>query len=191
MIRSQRSSFAWTRGHEYFLVCLLRLFVHWWTNKLHIGLPTPHHRSQITDQAYADDGVLFTDCPSKWPEILTTFDAAAETMGLHTSWQKTKIQNIGHGAPPSSVYIQASGQTVEAVDQFLYLGSTINFSDGRSTQEIHRRIGIASGIMGRLYNVWQQSRLSLATKLRVYNSLVLSILLYGCETWTILKSEER
>ena len=100
---------------------------------------------------------------AKWPEILTTFDAAAETMGLHTSWQKTKIQNIGHGTPPSSIYMQASGQTVKAVDQFLYLGSTIN-SDGRSTQEIHRRIGIASGIMGRLSNV---SRLSLATKLRV------------------------
>ena len=149
--------------------------------------------TRFTYQAYAMLMMvfdLFTDCPTKWPEILTTFDAAAETMGLHTSWQKTKIQNIGHGTPPSSVYMQASGQTVEAVDQSLYLGSNIN-SDGRSTQEIHLRIGIASGIMGRLSNVWQQSRLSLATKLRAYNSLVLSILLYGCETWTILKSEER
>jgi len=45
--------------------------------------------------------------------------------------------------------------------------------------------------MGRLSNVWQQSRLSLATKLRVYNSLVLSVLLYGCETWIILKTDER
>ena len=76
------------------------------------------------------------------------------------------------------------------VDQFVYLGSSIN-TDGRSTQEIHHRIGMVSGVMGRLSNVWQQSRLSLATKLRVYNSLVLSVLLYGCETWTILKSDER
>ena len=144
----------------------------------------------FTDQAYADDGVLFTVCLSKWPEILTTFDVAAETMGLHTSWQKTKIRNIGHGTLPSSVYMQASGQTVEAVDQFVYLDSSVN-SDGRSTHEIHRRIGMASGIMGRLSSVWQQSRLSLATKLRVYNSLVLSVLLYGCDTWTILKSDER
>jgi len=92
--------------------------------------------TRFTDQAYANDSVLFTDCSSEWPEILTTFDAAAETMGLHTSWQKMKIQNIGHGTPPSSVYMQASEQTVEAVDQFLYLGSAIN-SDGRSTHEIH------------------------------------------------------
>jgi len=61
--------------------------------------------------------------------------------------KKTKIQNIGHGTPPSSVYMQASEQTVEAVDQFLYLGSAIN-SDGRSTHEIHRHIGMASGVMG-------------------------------------------
>ena len=133
--------------------------------------------TRFTDQAYADDGALFTDCLSKWPEILTTFDAAAETMRLHTSWQKTKIQNIGHGTQPSSVYMQASGQTVVAVNQFLYLGSASN-SDGRSTREIHHWISIASGIMGRLSNVRQQSRLSLATKLRVYNLLVLSVLMY-------------
>jgi len=83
----------------------------------------------------------------------------------------------------TAVFSLHAGQwlTVEAVDLFVYLGSFIN-SDGRSTHGIHRRIGMASCIMGRLSNVWQQSRLSLATKLRVYNSLVLSVLLYGCET---------
>jgi len=55
----------------------------------------------------------------------------------------------------------------------------------------NRQIDIASGIVGRLSNVWQQSWLSLATKLRVYNSLVPSVLLYDCETWTILKTDER
>ena len=37
----------------------------------------------------------------------------------------------------------------------------------------------------------EKSKLSLATKLKVYNSLVLSVLLYGCETWTTLKADER
>jgi len=41
--------------------------------------------THFTDQAYANDGVLFTNCPSKWLEILTTFDATAKTVGLHTS----------------------------------------------------------------------------------------------------------
>ena len=135
------------------LVELCTIEVHWILNKCTKSMGVTVGSTRFANQAYANDGVLFTDCPSKWPEILTTFDAAAETMGLHTSWQKTKIQKSGHGTPPSSVYMQASGQTVEAVDQFVYLGSAIN-SDGRSMHEIHRRIGMASGVFGRLSNVW-------------------------------------
>ena len=59
--------------------------------------------SRFTDQDYADDAVLFTDCPSKWPPILSSFDEAAHTMGLSTSWLKTKTQNLGHRAIPASV----------------------------------------------------------------------------------------
>jgi len=60
----------------------------------------------FTDQDYADDAVLFTDDPSKWTEILTSFDEACQTMGLHTSWPKTHLQNAGYGAQPCAVTIQ-------------------------------------------------------------------------------------
>jgi len=46
--------------------------------------------------------------------------------------------------------------------------------------------------MGQLTCVWRQSiRLSLNTKLRLYNALVVSVLLYGAETWTLTKSDEQ
>jgi len=45
--------------------------------------------------------------------------------------------------------------------------------------------------MGSLTNVWRQSKLSLSTKMRLYNALVKTVLLYGAETWTILKSDEQ
>jgi len=45
--------------------------------------------------------------------------------------------------------------------------------------------------MGCLANVWRQSRLSLSTKMRLYNALAKSVLLYGAETWTVLKSDEQ
>jgi len=65
-----------------------------------------------------------------------------------------------------------------AAEQFVYLGST---SVGRSTQEIVE-LAIASSVMATLSDVWQQSNfsLALATELKEYNSLVLSILLNGC-----------
>jgi hypothetical protein len=144
--------------------------------------------SRFMDQDYADDAALFTDKSEKWPLILSNFDDAAQTMGLHTSWTKTKLQNIGYRPQPSPVDMQ--GNTVEPTDCFTYLGSQIH-SSGHSTTEIFRRIGIASSVMGRLTNVWRQSRLSLSTKMRLYNALVKSVLLYGAETWTMLKSDEQ
>jgi len=89
--------------------------------------------SKFTDQDYADDAVLFSDCPSKWPYILSSFDEAAHTMGLNTFWSKTKIQNLGHGVTPAPVQLQ--GHIVESTDRFTYLGSDIHSSE-RSTPEI-------------------------------------------------------
>jgi len=60
--------------------------------------------SRFTDQDYADDAVLFTDCPSKWPPILSSFDEAAHTMGLSTSWLKTEIQSLVYGAIPVQLH---------------------------------------------------------------------------------------
>jgi len=46
---------------------------------------------------------------------------------------------------------------------------------------------IAGSIMAQLDNVWRQQRLSLSTKLRIYTSLVQSVVLYGSKTWTMRK----
>ena len=123
--------------------------------------------SKFTDQDYADDAVLFSDCPSKWPHILSSFDEAARTMGLNTSWSKTKIQNLGHGVTPALLQLQ--GHIIESTDRFTYLGSDIHSSD-RSTPEILRRISLASNIFGRLAKVWKRTGLSLQTKIRLYNA---------------------
>jgi len=144
--------------------------------------------STFTELDYADDAVLLTNCQSKWPEILSHFDTAAQTLGLHTSWQKTKVQNVGYGPAPSPVNVQ--GQSVEVTDQFTYLASAIS-SSGRSASEIYRRIGLASSIMGQLANILRQEKLCLSTKLRLYNAFVVSVLLHGAETWILLKTGEQ
>ena len=54
---------------------------------------------------------------------------------------------------------------------------------------MHRLLGVASSIMGQLDTIWKQQRLCLQTKLRLYSSLVLSVLLYGSETWTLRKTD--
>ena len=64
-------------------------------------------------------------------------------MGLHTSWVKTKLQNIDHGPPPQSASVD--GHLVEVTHKFVYLGSTVN-STGYSSTDILRRLGLASSV---------------------------------------------
>ena len=120
------------------------------------------------------------------PLVLGCYEDSASTVGLHTNWLKTKIQNIGAGLAPEMVSMY--GQTVEPVVKFTYLRSDVD-SEGYSTPEIHRRLGMGSSIMGQLDAIWRQQKLSLQTKLRLYTSLVLSVVLYGSETWTLRKSD--
>ena len=58
-------------------------------------------------------------------------------------------------------------------------------NDALIGKEVENRISRASTSFGRLYSrVWNQKGLRLQTKLKVYKAIVLTNLLYGCETWT-------
>ena len=70
------------------------------------------------------------------------------------------------------------------VKEFCYLGSMLS-DDALIDKEVEKRISRASTSFGRLYSrVWNQNGLRLQTKLKVYKAIVLTNLLYGCETWT-------
>jgi len=71
----------------------------------------------------------------------------AGKLGLHISWVKTKVQNLGYSAPASPVHI--NNEVVNAVTSFCYLGSTLAAGEN-SSEEVHRRIGITSSAMNRL-----------------------------------------
>jgi len=77
------------------------------------------------------------------------------------------------------------GNLVDLAESFTYLGS-IQMSDGYCRSDIARPIGLASSAMSSLNNIWNTKHLSIQTKGRVYQTLVLSILLYASETWTSL-----
>jgi len=97
----------------------------------------------------------------------------------NVSWSKIKIQCLGRSDPLSDVRVQ--DQDIESVNRFCYLGS-VQDSDGRSGPDILRRLGIAASAMGSLSRVWIQKRLSLGTKLHIYQTCIMPIALYGSET---------
>jgi len=108
--------------------------------------------------------------------------------GLRTSWTKTKLQSVGSDSGPNLLNVVVDGNPVDLVENFTYLGS-IQTSDGYCRSNIARRIGLASSAMSSLNNIWNAKHLSIQTKVRVNETLVLSILLYASETWTLLAND--
>jgi hypothetical protein len=72
-------------------------------------------------------------------------------------------------------------QFLKKVDFFTYLGS--KFTNICYTTDINYRIVLASSTLGKLKNIWSWKISSTRTKLRLFNSCVLPVLIYGCECW--------
>ena len=131
---------------------------------------------KLTDLDYADGISLPAPTVQDVTASLSGFSEASRTVGLNVSWPKTKVQSLGTG--PQALGVSIGRQQVEHVDQFCYLGSVIDLEvSGRCRPDILRRIGIASSSMNSVSRVWSQSKLSLATKLRIYETCIVPILL--------------
>ena len=87
--------------------------------------------------------------------------------------------------------IKIKGSKLLSVDSFTYLGSTLTKA-ANIDSEISSRISKASSAFGRLRDsVWGRKGISLTTKIKVYRAIVLTTLLYACETWTVYSSHAK
>ena len=67
---------------------------------------------------------------------------------------------------------------------FKYLGAPLT-KDELSTAEIKIRLSIATASMAKLNKIWSRKDVNFSTKIKLYKTLVLSTLLYSCESWTL------
>ena len=89
---------------------------------------------------------------------LEIFDLEAAPLGLSVNWKKTKIQSLSNFGPDIPDLV-IHGDTVEAVEEFVYLGAKVSRSY-RSSPEISRRIGMTHQAMKYLYGTSQSGILS-------------------------------
>ena len=137
----------------------------------------------LKDLEFADDTILLAPNLNELVSALTIYKEEAAKVGLEVNFTKTKIMVVSEFPPPSSVMVE--DQVVEIVKDFIYLGSKINYKGDIST-EISRRKGLASSTLRKLWQpLWRHRNISTRTKMRIYNACVLSILLYGSETWPL------
>ena len=142
----------------------------------------------IRELLYADDCAIVAHSEKDLQSLTDSLSAATKRFGLTISIKKTEVlfqPAKGSSAPAPSIKID--DKTLNTVESFTYLGSKIS-SSGSFDKEISNRIAKASSSYGRLTKrVWSNRGLKLETKCAVYRAVVLSALLYGCESWTLYR----
>ncbi|KAJ4432213.1 hypothetical protein ANN_20829 [Periplaneta americana] len=94
---------------------------------------------------------------------------------------------IRHRLP--GIHLTVGEKTQPEVEKFKYLGATVtNINDTR--EEIKRRINMGNACYYSVEKLLSSSLLSKNLKVRIYKTVILPVLLYGCETWTLTLREE-
>ena len=78
---------------------------------------------------------------------------------------------------------QIDEETVETVDDFIFLGSKIT-ADGDCSHEIKRRLFLGRKFMTNLDSIFKSRDIILSTKVHLVKSMVFPVVMYGCESWT-------
>ena len=84
---------------------------------------------------------------------------------------------------------KVKGQKIESLTSFKYLGAIV--SDEGSKPEVLPSIAQATAALTKLKPIWRDSNISLGSKVKLACSLVISIFLYACESWTLTAEQEK
>ncbi|KAL9952828.1 hypothetical protein ACROYT_G040141 [Oculina patagonica] len=141
--------------------------------------------SQLEDLDFADDLAALSTNRHHLQEKTDRLNRFAKQAGLQINTSKSKVMYIN--ATPD-VLITTDGEPLDFVEEFTYLGSLVA-KDSAARKDIKARLGKARGAFARLQPVWRSKQYSLRTKLRLYNSIVKPVLLYGAECWRVVKSD--
>ena len=141
----------------------------------------------VSNLRFADDISNTNESQADLQGEMNKISQEAGKMGMKINLEKTEVQHIGRST--KQMVVKINGQLLKQVSDFVYLGGNIS-SDGTLDKDIGRRIGLASGAMQNLNKIWRARDLSIATKVRMYQTLILSLLLYNSETWALRAKDE-
>ncbi|GFO22196.1 LINE-1 reverse transcriptase homolog [Plakobranchus ocellatus] len=141
----------------------------------------------ITNLRFADDidGLAGNEC--ELASLVEQLDKASSNFGMEISAEMTKIMTNSKEA--SKKEIKVNVQILESVAKFKYLSSII--SDEGSKPEILFRKAQTTAALTKLKPIWNNKHIAISSKIRLLRSLVMSIFVYACESWTLNAETKR
>ena len=137
----------------------------------------------INNFRYTDDITLMAESEEELKSLLMKVKEESEHAGLKLSIQKTKITV---SSPIISWHTE--GETMETVTDFIFLGSKIT-ADGDCSHEMKKHLLLRRKAMTNLNSILKIRDITLPTKVHLVKATVSPVVMHGCETWTMEKSE--
>ena len=134
----------------------------------------------INNLRYADDTTLMAKSEEELKSLLIKVKEESEKVGLKLNIQKTKIMAFG---PITSWQIDG-----ETVTNFNFLVSKIT-ADGDCSHKIKRCLLLGRKVKTNLYSILKGRDITLPTKVHLIKTVVFPAVMYGCESWTVKKTE--
>ena len=137
----------------------------------------------INNLRYANGTIIMAESKEELNSLLMKLKEESEKTGLKLNIQKTKIM-------ASSLVTSwlIDGEKGETVTDFIFLGSKIT-ANGNCSHEIKRCLLHGRKAMANLDKILKIRDITLLTKVYIVKALVLPVVMYGCESWTIRKNE--
>ena len=139
-------------------------------------------RRDINNLSYADDTTLMAASEEQLKSLLMKVKEESEKVGWKINIPKTKIMASG---PITSWQIDG-----ETVADFILGGSKIT-ADGDCSHEVKRCLCFGRCVMTNLDTILKSRDISLPTKFCLVKAMVVPVVMYGCESWTVKKAEHR
>ena len=133
---------------------------------------------------YTDDTTLIAEM-EELKSLLMKVKEESEKVGIKLNIQEMKIMASG---PITSM--QIDGETVETVADLIFLGSKIT-ADGDCSHKIKRHLLLGRKVMTNLDSIFKSRDITLPTKVHLVKAMVLLVVMYGCESWTVKKAEHQ
>ena len=140
--------------------------------------------TQLDDLDFADDLALLSHNHTQMQEKTTHLESTSAGTGLKINRKKTELMRMNTTV---STPVTVGGDIIRETETFVYLGSVFD-KQGGTDRDVKARIGKARAAFAMLKNIWASREIKIRTKIRIFNSNVKSVLLYGCETWRTTKA---
>ena len=136
----------------------------------------------ITDANYADNIAILANKPDQAKTLLHSLERAAAGISLHVNAHKTEYMCFNQTGDISTL----DGSFLKLVDKFTYLGSSLSSTE----KDIDTQLTKAWTAIDRLSIIWKSDLID-KMKRSFFQAAIISILLYGCTTWTLTKRLEK